>query len=119
QWQRRSFTFLERWDEQGRRVAPPQFLPVQAVAAAAWPSAPAWDNIWLRECLDQPAACKQACGGPEDVHALPDAAPDTSPQGRSAVRVPSSRGAHAAGRIVSLPGRRLRNEGPRARAVVA
>jgi hypothetical protein len=79
QWQRRSFTFLERWDAEGRRAPPPQFVPAEPVTAALWHSAPPWDDAWLRECLAKPVAWKQACGFPKDVHARADAAPETIP----------------------------------------
>ena len=79
QWQRRSFSFLERWDEQGRRVAPPDFLPVEAAPAAPWSAAPPWDNAWLGDRLGQSAAWKQASGFPQDVRALADAAPAAIP----------------------------------------
>jgi hypothetical protein len=79
QLQRRSFTFLERWDAEGGRVTPPQYVPAESVTAAPWQAAPPWDDAWLRECIAKPVAWKNACGFPQDVRALADAAPDTIP----------------------------------------
>lgn len=79
QWQRRSFTFLERWDAEGGRVTPPRFVPAEPVTAAPWQSASPWDDAWLRECLAKPVAWKNACGFPQDVRAVANAAPDTIP----------------------------------------
>jgi len=79
QWQRRSFTFLERFDAEGSRVTPPIYMPAESVTAAPWQSAPTWDDAWLRECLAKPILWKQTSGFPQDVRALADAAPDTIP----------------------------------------
>src|SRR5262245_33374666 len=79
QWQRRSFTFLERGDTEGGRITPPLYVPAESVTAAPWQSAPTWDDAWLRECLAKTVVWKQACGFPQDVRALADAAPDTIP----------------------------------------
>jgi len=79
QWQRRSFTFLERWDAEGGRITPPHYVPAESVTAAPSQAAPPWEDAWLRECLAKPVAWKQACGFPQDVRAVADAAPDTIP----------------------------------------
>lgn len=77
--ERRIFPFLERLDPSGQRIGPGHFLPIAECAGVNWPvdDAHRFDIAWLKACIDQPDAWKEAAGFPLDIEALSsDPGPD-------------------------------------------
>jgi hypothetical protein len=72
---RRVFPFLERMDAVGQRVAPPAYVPIAECVTSPWTvnGSHQFDIAELRDCIDKPAAWKQAGAFPLDVDAMPDA----------------------------------------------
>jgi hypothetical protein len=72
--ERRAFHFLERWDTEGKRTQPPQFLHLRAFRGTSWyvNDAYPFDPTLLRQCLAQPEEWKQTWGFPADVVRMPE-----------------------------------------------
>lgn len=69
---RRGFTFLECLDPVGRRLGPPQFVPISECIGVPWPvdDSCRFDTALLTACIEQPLPWKQGCAFPLDVEPL-------------------------------------------------
>ena len=71
-FERHGFPFLERIDAEGKRVAPPHFIPLAEGLADPWN--PAADErfvpAWLQEAIRQPASWKHEFGFPVEAAEL-------------------------------------------------
>jgi hypothetical protein len=71
-FERQAFPFLEHVDAEGKRTAPPRYVPLAEGPADPWH--PTADERFVPTCLQdairQPAEWKQACGFPAEVAEL-------------------------------------------------
>jgi hypothetical protein len=72
-WKRGQFSFVERVDAGGRRLAPPHFLNIQEAAAVSWHAMEEnfFDVAWLHDCLNQASDWKKAWNFPPEAMAFP------------------------------------------------